>query len=166
MSYLNSKKICVGVITAAHGINGMVKIKSFTKDPIGLAHYKTVSNFDDSTQFAINVKSVAQGLVLASIQGVYDRSQAEALVKTRLYIYRSELGPTNTDEFYITDLIGMAVINNRGYDIGKVLHIHNFGAGDIVEIQLNDCSDTKLLSFNAINFPEIDLARGVVKCIT
>lgn len=163
MSYSNSKKICVGVIVAAHGINGMVKIKSFTKDPGGLARYKNIYNFDHSRLFSIGVKSVTQDIVLATIDGTNDRTQAEKLSKTKLYVDRSELGPTNENEFYTADLIGMDVVDDSGKNIGKMLYVHNFGAGDIVEIQFKDSYDTQMLSFNTTNFPEIDLARGVLK---
>ncbi len=160
---MSTKKVCVGVILSAHGIKGLVKIKSFTKDPRGLALYKKIFNSDNSRQFTIAIKSTQRDILLASVNGITDRTQAEVLAKTKLYIDRAELAHTNKDEFYISDLVGTNVVDDNNQHFGKIVRMHNFGAGDIVEIQLEGSHETKMLSFNTTNFGEVDLNKGIVR---
>ena len=121
----------------------MVKIKSFAQDHRNLANYKKI--FNDSTHFTIEVQSARGDVLIARVEGVNDRNAAEALAQTRLYIDREELSPTKQNEFYISDLIGMEVVDTHNSDVGIVAGVHNFGGGDIVEVQLIDQSKRMLL---------------------
>lgn len=125
--------VCVGIIAAAHGIKGFVKIKYFT------ANYDDITKFDKvfnemNRVFNIRVISTKENCVIASIEGINNRNDAEKLQNTTLYIDRNELPQAANNEYYHTDLIDCAVKLEDGLVIGKVQNIHNFGAGDIIEI--------------------------------
>ena len=76
-----------------------------------------------------------------------------------LYIPRDRLPAPDEDEFYLTDLIGLAAVSPDGEALGTVKSVRDFGAGDILEIQPPD-GPTWLLAFTRENVPEIDPENG------
>ncbi len=126
--------ICIGVIAAANGIKGYVKIKCFTENPEDVASFSEV--FDPLTKrvFDIKIVGVRGDCVIASIAGVKSRNEAEKLQNIRLYIKKSELPEPGAQEFYHNDLIGCKVQFEDGLVIGEIKNVHNFGAGDLIEI--------------------------------
>lgn len=160
---INKKNICVGVITSAQGIKGNVKIKSFTSPPKNITNYGKIFNQDCSCEFKIKILSANNDILIASIDGINDRNAAEKLAKVELFIDRDNLPETESeDEFYISDLIGMDVINQDGAIVGLVMQMHNFGSGDIVEIKFNDKKESEMISFTKDNFPKIDLHNNMI----
>jgi 16S rRNA processing protein RimM len=90
---------------------------------------------------------------------VTKREAAEALRNVNLYVDRGALPPAEDGEFYHADLIGLGAVAADGTMLGKVTAIHNFGAGDIIELQLKD-GGTTLLAFDELTVPQIDIAGG------
>ncbi|MCD6035472.1 MAG: ribosome maturation factor RimM [Rickettsiales bacterium] len=159
--------ICVAKIIGAHGIKGEVKIKPFTES---LETFEAFEEFYDSKgQFPcrVKVRGEVKGALIASIAGVMDRNKAESLSGRELYVSRDALPETEENEFYYEDLMGLAVVTEEGKALGTVKALHNFGAGDIIEIALlANPKDTTLLPFNHETVPEIDLNVGkVVVCL-
>ncbi len=158
------EKVCLGTIVGVHGVQGVVRIKSFTADPADVAAYGAVSDESGARRFAVTVLGQARGAVLARLSGVADRDAAEALRGVRLYVPRAALPTTKEDEFYHADLIGLPVETKEGAPLGTVRAVHNFGAGDILELRGDDGHEL-LLPFSDAAVPEIDLARGRIVAI-
>src|SRR4051794_41422682 len=103
----SDKRVCVGVVTGPHGIRGAVRLKSFTAEPQDIASYGPVEDERGQRQFELQLIGEGKGVVIARIPGVDDRNRAEALRGMRLYLPRNALPPTDEDEFYHADLIGL-----------------------------------------------------------
>jgi 16S rRNA processing protein RimM len=152
------KRICVARIGAAHGTTGEVRLWPFTADPKAVARYGALTTFDGRT---IEIASLRPGkeFLIARIAGVTDRNGAERLCNLDLFIPRDRLPPPEADEYYHADLIGLAAHDRDGNTLGTVIAVHNFGAGDLLEIAPAR-GQTLLLPFTAEVAPEIDIAAG------
>jgi 16S rRNA processing protein RimM len=156
------ERILVGAIAGAHGVRGQVRIKSFTDDPAAVAAYGPVSDESGQRRFDLVITGQTKGGVIARIDGVADRTAAEALRGLRLYVERTALPPTNPDEYYRVDLIGLAAELADGTPYGRIASVQDYGAGDILEIERAD-GTTELLPFSDRIVPQVDIAgRRVV----
>ena len=155
--------ICVARIGAAHGVRGAVKLWTFTEDPLAVQSYGPLTTKDGARQFEIASARAAKDHLVATFKGIATRNDAEKLNGIELYIAREKLPATDDDEYYHADLIGLAAVNAANEPIGRVLAIHNFGAGDIIEIAPLK-GPTLLLPFTNAVVPEVDLkgARVVI----
>ncbi len=154
-------RICVARIGAAHGVRGEVKLWSFTQDPLAVLQYGPLSTKDGARQFEVARARVAKDHLVAALKGVATREDAERVNGIELYVARDKLPTTDDDEYYHADLIGLQAIDAQGETIGKVLAIHNFGAGDIIEIARAQGSSLLLPFTNAV-VPIVDIAAGHV----
>jgi len=157
-------RICLGQIGAPHGVRGEVRLRSFTSDPQAIAGYGPIET-DDGRSLEIESLRAAKGAekhhFVATLSGIRDRDAAERLANVKLYVPRERLPKlVEADEFYHADLIGLAVVNRAGQKIGTVVAIHNFGAGDLIEVRGEAGSDTELLPFDETNVPAIEIAAG------
>lgn len=156
--------VCVGLIAGVHGVRGLVKVKPFTEDPDGVAAYGDPTDSTGRRRFRLELMSLHKGQWLARIDGVADRTAAEALKGTRLYVPRDRLPPPeDEDEFYHADLIGLRADTPDGHPFGTVLALYDFGAGDVVEVRLHDRVQSAAGRVVAVPFtrqavPVIDLA--------
>ena len=153
--------ICVARIGAAHGVRGAVKLWPFTDDPLAVMDYGPLTTKDGARQFEVTHARPAKDHLVATLKGVATREDAERLNGIELYIAREKLPETDEGEYYHADLIGLAAVNVAGEPIGRVLAIHNFGAGDIIEIA-PPSGPTLLLPFTNAVVPTVDLAGGRV----
>jgi 16S rRNA processing protein RimM len=153
-------RICVAQIGGAHGIRGEVKLKSFTSDPMAVRHYGPLTSEDGSTSFEIEALRPAKGHLVARFRGVGDRNAAERLAHVRLFVPRERLPPPADDEFYHVDLIGLAAVTTDGVEIGTVVAIHDFGAGDILELRPRAGGTSIMMPFTAAFVPRVDVAGG------
>jgi 16S rRNA processing protein RimM len=156
-----SAPICVARIGAAHGVRGAVKLWTFTEDPFAVKHYGPLTTKDGARKFEVATAREAKGHLVATLKGIATREEAERLNGIELYIAREKLPATDEDEYYHADLIGLAAVNAAGEPIGRVTAIHNFGAGDIIEIAPPHGA-TLLLPFTNAVVPTVDLAAGRV----
>jgi 16S rRNA processing protein RimM len=154
------KRICVARIGAAHGTTGEVRLWSFTADPRAVANYGVLTGADGRP---IEIASLrpGKGFFIARVAGVTDRNGAERLRNLDLFIPRDRLPPPAADEYYHADLIGLAAQDREGNPLGTVIAVHNFGAGDLLEIAPAR-GETLLLPFTAAVAPEIDIAAGCI----
>ncbi|HET8726546.1 MAG TPA: ribosome maturation factor RimM [Alphaproteobacteria bacterium] len=152
-------RVCVGAITGAHGVRGLVKVKPFTQDPAAIGAYGAVTDEAGGRRFGLELLSLAKGQWLARIEGVADRNAAEALRGTRLYVAREALPEPEEDEFYYADLIGLRVELPDGAPFGRVRAVHDFGAGDVVEIAGADGGAIHV-PFTRAAVPVIDVPGG------
>ena len=161
-------RICVGAILGAHGVRGEVRIKCFTARPEDVAAFGPVETEDGLRRFTVKVtRSVKEG-VAAALSGITDRDAAEALKGTWLYVARSALPdlPAEEEEYYLADLIGLAVrwIDGPRAE-GRIIAVHNFGAGDLLEIELADAGEkreTLLTPFEREVVTGVNVAEGYV----
>lgn len=154
-------RIILGVITGVHGIQGEVKLKSFTADPGAIASYGPL---DASNGTVLEIKSLKphKDQFRARIEGVTDRNAAEAIRGLELSVARDRLPEPADDEVYHADLIGLAVLDTNGTQIGTVMDIVDFGAGELIELKLQDVKSTVLMPFNRQTVPDIDLDAGTL----
>jgi 16S rRNA processing protein RimM len=155
--------LMVGRVAGAFGIKGEVRITTFTADPLSLVDYKTLLREDGSTALTLTGGRIAKGGVVVRAQEIETREQAEAARGLRLYIPRDQLPDTeDEDEFYVADLVGLDVVSAEGEPLGRVKSVHDFGAGDLLEIEPPQ-GPSWWLPFTREAVPDVSLAdRRVV----
>ena len=160
---MSKGRVLLGVVAAPHGVRGLVRIKSFTEDPMAIASYGALSDETGQKQYRIEALSAVKGAVLARIEGVADRTAAEAARGLRLYVERSALPATGEQEWYEADLIGLPAVGTDGRDWGKVMAFHDFGAGRTMEVSGGTASrQSVMLPFTDEAVPEVDVEGGKV----
>ena len=156
-----TKQICVARIGAAHGVRGAVKLWIFTEDPLAVLRYGPLTTKDGAHHFTVAHAREAKDHLVATLQGVTTRDDAEKLNGVELYIARDKLPVTDDDEYYHADLIGLSAVTATDEPIGRVIAIHNFGAGDLIEIAPPH-GPTMLLPFTNAVVPTVDIVGGRV----
>lgn len=153
-------RICVGAIGGAFGVQGEVRMKSFTADPTAIADYAPLTNEDGSKEFDIKLTRPIKNGYSGRLSGVKTKEQADALKGVKLYAERSKLPSLPDDEYYHADLIGLEVYDTGGVVIGTVKAVLNHGAADLLEIQGAGLRTTVLLPFTLEVVPTVDLSAG------
>ena len=151
-------RICVGAIAGSFGVQGEVRLKSFCADPTAIADYGPLFTEDGAQSYQIKLTRAVAGGLGARITGVATKEQADALRGVSLYVDRAKLPNLPDDEFYHTDLIGLAAHDTGGVLIGTVQAVHNHGAGDLLEIAGAGLKTSLLLPFTRAIVPTVDLA--------
>jgi len=154
------ERICVARIGAAHGIKGEVKLWSFTADPAAVADYGPLESEDGTQRFEIEAMRPAKDHLVARLSGVVDRDAAERLTNVRLYVARERLPPPAPEEFYHADLIGLRAESRDGTELATIVGIHDFGAGDLLELRAAGASNTVMMPFTDATVPVVDIAGG------
>lgn len=155
------RKICVGMIAGAHGVRGLVRLRSFTEDPEAIVEYDPLTDEAGHTTYEITLKSSANDFYVAEIEGVGSREAAEALRGVKLYVSRSQLPKTGKREYYEADLVGLGVKDRQGKEHGVILSVHNYGAGTFLEIGIKKNAGF-MLPFTDAFVPDLDLKAGLV----
>ena len=151
-------RVCVGVITGAHGLHGLVRVRPFTDVAEDVAAYGPVQSEDGTRSFTLDVRNrTGKGQILVQIEGVGDRNAAEALKGAQLYVARDRLPSPEEDEFYHADLLGLDVVTAEGKALGIVHALHDFGGGEMLEI-VDAGGRLGTVSFTRAAVPDIDLA--------
>ncbi len=154
------RRILLGEIGAAHGIRGEVSVKSYTANPEDIAAYGPLTDERATRTFELKIVRVTPKGVIARVSGVDDRTAAERLCLTRLYVPRSRLPATEDDAFYHEDLIGLHAVDSDGQVFASVTGVFNFGAGDLIEIKRPGETEGELVPFLKEYVGDIDLASG------
>ncbi len=154
-------RILLARVTGAHGIHGELVVRSFASPPENVAAYGPLSDVDGRQQYTLKVVRLSpKGAVIARIAGISDRTAAAALRGLELYVDRARLPALDPDEFYHCDLIGLTAISPDGSIVGRVVGVSNYGAGDLLELQVGGLSTTELLPFTSAFVPSVELAQG------
>ena len=157
---MSASRLSIGAVASAHGVRGQFKVKPFTAAPRDIAAYGPVWAGD--RQLTLQIKGrTANGLVIVAAVGVSSRDAAEALRGTALQVDRSALPNAGRDEVYHADLLGLAVETIDGTPLGEVIGLHDFGAGELIELR-PPTGSTLLLPFGGKGLVEIDLEGGRV----
>jgi 16S rRNA processing protein RimM len=154
-----SERVCVGAIAGPQGVRGAMRVKAFTAEPGGIAAYGPVTDETGKRRFELRITGHSRGLPVVEIIGVEDRDAAEALKGTRLYVERSALPETEENEYYHADLIGLEAEDTEGQPLGTVIAVHEFGAGDIIEIE-HEGGRTSMVPFTRAAAPVVDIEGG------
>ncbi|WP_428486271.1 ribosome maturation factor RimM [Rhodopila sp.] len=157
-------RIQVGVIGRPHGVRGLVHVTSHTTDPADLVAYGPLSDAAGQV-FLLRWKTGGVAEVSHILNGaavkVADRTAAEKLTNTRLFIDRSALPPAEDDEYYLTDLIGLSAVDLNGDVVGTVTIVHDYGAGASLEIERTGAAPV-ILPFTRACVPSVDIAANQV----
>ncbi len=156
-----ARPVLLAAVTGAQGLKGAVKIKLFTETPEALTSYGPLHDVEGRRYTVTAVKPGKLGEAVISLSGIADRAAAEALKGIELFVGRDALPDPGQEEFYHADLIGLDAQDSEGRMLGKVAAIHNYGAGDVMEIARPD-GDSVLLAFTRETVPVIDIAGGRV----
>ena len=153
--------VLLAIVGGAHGIRGECRVKSFTEEPEAFGRYGPL--FDKAGKhYTVKSARPQKNMLLVRFAEVADRNEAERLNGTELFVDRSVLPEALDDgEFYLEDLVGLEARTLAGELIGRVVAVHNFGAGDILELA-PDKGQTVMIPFTEAAVPELDPASGVV----
>ena len=158
-------KICLCVFASSHGVRGDIKVKAFTEDPRDIVAYGPLQNQDGTREFNLKVIRVLNNnVVLVSCPEIANREEAQTLSGMKLFIDRDKLPALEEeDEFYLEDLTGLKAIDEQQNSLGIIAAVHNFGAGDLLELQkIPNIKGARLIPFTKEAVPAIDLDGGAV----
>ncbi len=158
-----SSRLCLGVVAGAHGLRGAVRVKAFTAAPEAIVDYGPLQDVAGGRRFALRLVRVEKGTALVQIEGIVDRNEAEALKGVELFLDRGALPPAeDEEEFYHADLVGLAAVDTNGAGLGTVRALHDFGAGDLIEVLPDEGGQPRVFPFTREAVPKIDFAAGAV----
>ena len=162
----NTQLVTLAIITSVHGVRGEVKVKPYTEYPEDITAYGTLVGEDGNTPYPLTITGSAKGQLIAHIDGITDRNTAEKLRGVKLCVPRNALPEADEeDAFYIEDLNGLNVQLSDGSPYGTIKAVHNFGAGDLIEIMPANAKKSEYFAFDEKTFPTLDLnARTATLC--
>lgn len=153
-----SDRVLLGRITGAQGLRGEVRVTTFTEAPENIAAYGPLTAGDGRIFQIEHLRPVKGAIVAARLAGIADRTAAEALRGVELYVSRDCLPAPEEGEWYYDDLIGLAAVSPEGAEIGEVIAVQNYGAGDLLEIRRPGVRQTLLVAFTEKAVPVVDIA--------
>lgn len=161
MSEKTNMMVVMAQIGRAHGLKGEVHAQSFTADPLALTDYGDLTDSKGRVFKIAAIRAQGTGLVLR-LAGVTTREAAEALNGVELLLPRTALPATeDDDDFYYADLIGLDGVEASGEVVGKILAVHNFGAGDMLEMRLVN-GKSAFVPFTKAAVPHVSVNAGTV----
>jgi 16S rRNA processing protein RimM len=152
-------RLCVGAIAGARGLRGEVRVRSFTDVPEDIASYRPLTDASGEREFHLHIVGHHKDQLIARVEGVEDRTAAEALGRVELFVPRTVLPEPEEGEFYHADLIGLSAELAEGGILGVVRAVHDFGAGTLLEIRKPDGRDA-MVPFTNLVVPTVDMAGG------
>lgn len=157
--------LLVGKFTAPHGLKGLLKVISYLDDPQSIVDYEELLSKDGQVCYHLTLKGLFKHQLLVAVDGITSKNDAETLRNIGLYIRQDNLPDLEEDEFYIHQLTGMQVHHAQTYELlGTVKAMHNFGAGDIMDITPPDGA-SYMIAFNAQTVPNVDMDAGIIHCL-
>ncbi|UWQ22218.1 ribosome maturation factor RimM [Jannaschia sp. W003] len=151
--------VCLGAVMGAYGVRGEARVKSFCADPSAIGDYGPLRDEEGRT-YRLTVLRPLKGGYAVRLSGVGSKEEADALRGRRLWAPRSALPPAGDDEWYHSDLIGLAVLDTGGAEIGTVAAVLDHGAGDLLEVRGPGLKGGVLIPFTQAAVPTVDIAAG------
>tara|TARA_Y100000741_G_C18015872_1_gene462174 strand:+ start:75 stop:626 length:552 start_codon:yes stop_codon:yes gene_type:complete len=133
---LGGKIVCLGRIVGSQGLEGLARLRSYTAKPEDIGAYGPLVDENHNYIFNISVVRLSKKGVVAQIEGISSRTELEKFYGLDLYVNRSVLPELQDEQFYYSDLVGLLVNDIDGNFVGKVKSMENFGAGDIIEVEM------------------------------
>lgn len=155
-------RIVLAKIAGAHGVKGLVKIHPFGED---ISLLETISPIytDKGHPVTITLKNASGKFILAAIEGIENREDAESLKGTELCVDADQLPEIeDTDSFYYHNLVGMDVADKSGAPLGTIKAVENYGAGDLLDIQFKT-GERFLLPFTKDTVPDISDYQATIQ---
>ena len=151
--------VLLGRFGRAHGVKGEVRLQSFTADPLAIAGYGPLTSEDGGQVFVLAGVRPAGDMLIARVAGVDGREAAEALNGIALHAPRERLpAPTTEDEFLMADLVGCRAVLADGTEVGEIIDVPNYGAGDLLDIRPAKGGPSVLMPFTKVFAPVVDVA--------
>lgn len=165
MSTGSGKRVRVGRIVGLYGVQGQVKLESWTEPRLKIFSYQPWLLTAPGVEKEIDgIRGRAQGKgLVATLPGVEDRDQAAALIGSEITVSRDMLPPPAPGEFYCTDLEGLEVVTTQDTALGRVSHLFATGANDVMVVK--DGERERLIPFVQgpyVHSVDIDTGRIVV----
>ncbi|MCT4634919.1 MAG: ribosome maturation factor RimM [Rickettsiales bacterium] len=155
---MDKSLIYIAKITKPHGIRGQAKVISYASPPENIFNYPCLYD-ENLKEYKIKNNGQKDNVFVISFNHNTSRNHTEEIIGTELYITKEMLSPTKEDEYYNRDLEGLSIIDQDNKIHGHIIEIHNFGAGDIIEMQILDKKDTIFLPFNKEFISEVNLDK-------
>lgn len=155
---MTDEKVCVGAISGSYGVRGELRVKSFCAVPEDIETYSPLSTGESGRSFHLALVRPMKNGFVARIAEIATKEEADALKGTQLFATRDQLPTLPDDEYYHADLIGLQVMDTGGTLLGTVKLVQDHGAGDLLEVQRPESSETVLLPFTLAVVPTVDMA--------
>jgi 16S rRNA processing protein RimM len=155
---MNNNLICIAKITKPHGIRGQAKLISYSEIPEDVFNYPHLYD-ENLNEYHLKLNSQKENMFIVTFNDNKSRNLVEEIAGTKLYITRNMLPSSQEEEYYHSDLIDLDVLDSAKETRGKLIAIHNFGAGDIIEINHPEYKDTIFLPFNQEFIIKIDIEK-------
>ena len=149
--------IQVARVAGGFGVRGDVRLTTFTEDPAAVGAYGPLLDQNGAVALTLSALRPVKGGVVAKAKEVTTKEQADALRGLKLFVPRAALPEPDEDEFYLTDLIGLSAETPAGEPLGRVKAVHDFGAGDLLEVEPGPGRATVLYPFTKAVVPTVDL---------
>ncbi len=159
---MSEDRVLIAEIGAPHGVRGQVRLRAFSDDPHAITEYGPLETEDRTRRLTIRRLRPGKGMMVADIEGVTTRDEAEALKNRRLYVARARLPEPGDEAWYHVDLVGLQARDASGRVLGSLIAVQDFGAGDLLEIRLEGSRRTVLVPFTREVVPVVDVAGGHV----
>ena len=151
------RRVTLCVIGAPHGVRGECRVKTYTADPLSITDYGPLFAADGRVFDIVSGRLLKDDMLVVKFEGMNDRDGVAAITNLELFVDREALPDTDDeDEFYYADLIGLDVVDGAGDAVGTLLAIHDFGAGDVLEIRPVEGGATWLQPFTKLAVPTIN----------
>jgi len=157
---MSDEMIVVGVLGGSFGVHGDVRLRSFCARPEAIVDYTPLTRRDGVEITTVVVKGYTKGALIARIDGVTTKEEADELRAMELFALRDQLPSLPDDEFYHTDLVGLMTYDTGGAELGRVKAVQTNGADDLLEVISPTHKDTVLVPFSKAIVPTVDLASG------
>ena len=152
--------VLLGRIGRAHGLKGEVSIETYTETPEAIAGYGSLRDEAGRRRFDMTIVRTGEKGIVARLAGITDRTAAEALRGTELWIERERLPPPEAGSYYHVDLIGLVAFSPDGAEIGRVVGVENHGGGDLLALAIPGARETELVPFADPFVGEINFEQG------
>jgi 16S rRNA processing protein RimM len=158
-NHTEPKVINIGKLASAHGIKGELKLISYTENPETIFTFPILFNKDRSLEFKPIKKGKVKNFFIVAIEKIVTRNEAELLQNMELYTEEQFLEELPTGEFYLKDLIGLELHDHKGQNLGEIVAINNYGAGDLIEYKVKNKTELLPVDFVA----EVDFEKNFVR---
>jgi len=156
----DDKIVTLGHVAGAHGIQGWVKIHSLTEPREAIFEYQPWLLGTSLEAVRVRQGKKHGNRLIALLEGAESREQAESLVNQPIAVYREQLPDLPQDEYYWTDLLGLAVRLEDGRELGRIDNMLATGANDVMVVRGDR---ERLIPFVPGQYvKQVDLAAGYV----
>ena len=152
--------VWVGILGKPYGTGGKIKLRSFCLDPGNIEAFSCLYSESGNKFFKIEGLTGTGEDFLAVLEGIRSREDAARLKGTKLYANRDEFPSLEENEYYYSDLQNLRALDSEGKLIGTVISMNNFGAGDLMELHLEESGNKVLIPFTKDNVLRVEIPSG------